>query len=36
LKNNRPWGFEVPVTLTICSLLHCWMILGVHFLLKKI
>ena len=35
-KNNRPWGFEVPLTLTICSLLHCWMILGVYFLLKKI
>ena len=36
LKNNRPWGFEVPLTLTICSVLHCWMILGVYFLLKKI
>lgn len=36
LKNNRPWGLEVPLTLTICSLLHCWMILGVYFLLKKI
>lgn len=35
LKNNKPWGFEVPLTLIICSTLHCWMILGVNYLLRK-